>query len=246
MLGHIGEELGHAEVGDRLDSRCGPCPEIDGDLGGHSGAGGQRGQSAFQSDVERGRVDSPGDVAELGDGLLGAAVRRVDELAHPVEIDVLGIVFELLLGHAEAHGERDELGLGAVVQVALDTAQRGGRGVDCLGPGLFQRAHPRGHGVRPEQTADHQPVDVDETAHDPGSREEEDGAEHEDGDVVEEAFVSETVEGAGRNEHLRRAPDPEPASVAPESGCVRPAKASHHRLMATKTPRRDHGTLRAR
>ena len=207
VLGHVGEELGHAEVGDRLDGGRRPRPELDGELGGHRAAGGQRGQGALQADVERRRVDAAGDVAQFGDGLLGAPVGGVDELAHPVEVDVLGIVLELLLGHAEPHGERHQLGLGAVVQVALDPAQRGGRGVDRLRPGLFEGAHPRRHGIGPEQAADQHAVDVDEAPHDPGRREEEDGAENEDGDAVEEVR-SDRVEVVRREEHPGRAPTP--------------------------------------
>ena len=114
----------------------GPGLQIEGDLGRHGAPGGQRGQSAPEADVERGRVDAPGDVAQLGDGLLGAVVGLVDELADPIEVDL--VVGQLLLGHAEPHGQRDQLGLGAVVQVALDAAQRGGRGVDGHGAGLLE------------------------------------------------------------------------------------------------------------
>ena len=124
--------------------------QVDGQLGGHGAARGQRGERALEPDVEGGWMDAPGDVAQLGDGLLGAAVGLVDELAHPVEVDVIGVL-ELLLGHAQPHGQRHQLGLGAVVQVALDAAQRGRRGVDRLGPGLLERAHPGGRRVGPEQ-----------------------------------------------------------------------------------------------
>ena len=76
MLGHVGQELGHAEVGDGLDGGRRPAVHGDRELGGHRAAGGERGQRAFQADVERGRMDAAGDVAQLGDGLLGAPVRR--------------------------------------------------------------------------------------------------------------------------------------------------------------------------
>ena len=45
----------------------------------------------------------------------------------------LRVAVEQLVGHAEAHRQRDQPGLGAVVQVALDAAQLGGRVVDGLG-----------------------------------------------------------------------------------------------------------------
>ena len=43
---------------------------------GHGAAGGQGGQRALEADVEGGRMDAPGEVAQLDDGLLGAPVRR--------------------------------------------------------------------------------------------------------------------------------------------------------------------------
>ena len=95
-------------------------------------------------------MDPPGDVAQLRDGLLGSVVGFVDQLAHPVEIDVVVGVGQLLLGHAESHGQSDQLGLGAVVQVALDPAQCGGRSVERLAAGLLETAHPAGHRVGTE------------------------------------------------------------------------------------------------
>ena len=54
----------------------------------------------------------------------------------------LGVAGEHLLGHAEVHAERHEPGLGAVVQVALDAAQLGGRVVDRLCPRLRHLCDP--------------------------------------------------------------------------------------------------------
>ena len=86
-------------------------------------------------------MDAPGQVPQLDDGLLGPPVGVVDQLAHLVEVDVVA-VGQLLLGLAEPHGQRHQLGLGAVVEVALDPAQGGGRGVDGLGPGLLEASAP--------------------------------------------------------------------------------------------------------
>ena len=61
----------------------------------------------------------------------------------------VGIGAEQFLGEADAHAERDEPGLRAVVQVPLDAAQLGGLGVDRVGPGLGQLAHPLGQLGRP-------------------------------------------------------------------------------------------------
>ena len=38
--------------------------------------------------VQDRRVDAAGQVAQLGDGLLGAAVGRVDQLQHPLQVDL--------------------------------------------------------------------------------------------------------------------------------------------------------------
>ena len=48
----------------------------------------------------------------------------------------LRIGLEHLLGQAERHAERDQTGLGAVVEVTLDAAQLGRGVVDALGPAL--------------------------------------------------------------------------------------------------------------
>ena len=83
VLGHVGQELGHAEVGDRLDGRSRAVAERHGELGGDGAPGGQSGQGALEPDVEGGGVDPPGQVPQLDDGLLGAAVGVVDELGAP-------------------------------------------------------------------------------------------------------------------------------------------------------------------
>ena len=107
----------------------------------------QGGQGTFEPDVERRRVDPPGQVAQLDDGLLGAAVGVVDQLREPGRGRAWSLVGQLLLGHAQAHGQRHQLGLGPVVQVALDPPQgRRGR-VDRLGPCLLERADPDRHGI---------------------------------------------------------------------------------------------------
>ena len=77
-------------------------------------------------------------------------------------------VGELLLGHAQAHGQRHQLGLGAVVEIPLDPPQGGGGGVDGLGPGLLEVAQPHGHRIGGEQRSHEQPVEVVEEPHRPG------------------------------------------------------------------------------
>jgi len=76
------------------------------------------------------RVNAAGQVAQVGDGVLGAAVRGFDQFAGPLEVEFApGCVVagaELLPGQPEFHGEGDELGLRAIVQVAFDATEPGG------------------------------------------------------------------------------------------------------------------------
>src|ERR1700678_266908 len=85
VLGHVGEELGDAEVGDRLDGRRRTVVEGDGERGGNGAARGEGGQGAFEADIEGGRVYPTGQVPQLHDGLLGPAVGVVDQLTDVVE-----------------------------------------------------------------------------------------------------------------------------------------------------------------
>ena len=62
-------------------------------------------------------MDAAREVAQLRERLAGRAAPRRRAAARP------GVGRELLLGHAEAHAERDEPRLRAVVQVALDPPQ---------------------------------------------------------------------------------------------------------------------------
>ena len=106
------------------------------------GEGGERGAEAV---VEHRRVDAAGQVAQLGDGLLGAAVGGVDQLQDPLQVGLRGPVdhaAELLPGQPQLHGDGDHLRLRPVVQVPLDPAQPRGRVVHHVGPGLLQLTHP--------------------------------------------------------------------------------------------------------
>ncbi len=67
---------------------------------------------------------------------------------------------ELLLGHAEAHAERDESGLRAVVQVPLDPAKLRVLEIDRAGPTGLERLDPLRHlgpprRRRPDRDRDH-------------------------------------------------------------------------------------------
>ena len=68
-------------------------------------------------------MDAADQVAQLGEGLLGALVRGVDQRGSAVTGVAVGQFARAPCRAACASG--DELGLGAVVQVALDAAQPG-------------------------------------------------------------------------------------------------------------------------
>ena len=138
--GHVGEQLGGGVVGDRLDGRAGRSGRSTARVAGPHCARDERGQRGFQSHVESRGMDALDDVAQLDQCLLGVAVGGVDQRQR-----ALGVVrhavaaFELLLGLSQFHGQRPELGLGAVVQVALDPPQMGGCVVDEPGARPLQR-----------------------------------------------------------------------------------------------------------
>ena len=70
-----------------------------------------------------------------------------------------GSSVERRVGHAEVHRQRDQPGLGAVVQVALEPAQLGGGVVDRLGPGLGQHLRPAARASRCGRRQRNAPVD---------------------------------------------------------------------------------------
>ena len=113
---------------------------------------GQRGQRVRQPGVQHRRVDAPDQVAQLDQGLLGAAVRGVDQLPGAGQVGRAVVRrAELLPGQAQAHGQRGQPDLRAVVQVPLDLAQLGGGVVHRPGPGLLQLADPLGQPARPSR-----------------------------------------------------------------------------------------------
>jgi hypothetical protein len=84
----------------------------------------------------------------------------------------VGIVVELLEGHAEIHPEREQPLLRTVVQVALDLAAIGHRDVDAA---RLRRAQ-RGDTARAQAPARDGAVDVREAADDPRHEREDDQA----------------------------------------------------------------------
>ena len=113
------------------DSTAGgePLVELDRDRHGQRAPVGERRERGAEPAVgEHRRVDPAREVAQLLERLADADARLGDEL-----LRALGVGRELLLGEAEAHPERDEPGLRAVVEVALDPPQLGVLRVDGAG-----------------------------------------------------------------------------------------------------------------
>src|SRR5258705_54974 len=94
-------------------------------------------------------MNAPGQVAELDHGLLGLLVGLLHEGPGGRRVAV-----ELLLGHAEGHGQGHEALLGAVVEVTLDAAPLGVDDVDELLPAGPQLADPGGQGGPPRRAAE--------------------------------------------------------------------------------------------
>ncbi len=109
--------------------------------GGHRQRGaaavGQRLRGRHQASVgQDGRRDAPGQIAQLLDGDGGLFAGGPDERGR------FGFVGQLGLGPAELHGQRDQTGLGTVMQVAFDPAQFSRLRVDGLTTGAAQGVDP--------------------------------------------------------------------------------------------------------
>ena len=141
VLGGVGQRLGGHEVGRALHRRRRALRDVDRQRHVHRRGVGQRGERRLQTAVgQHRRMDAAGQVAQLAQRLLGAGAGLGEQLAGP-----LGIVGELLLGHAQAHAQRHQPSLGAVVEVALDPAKLAVLDVDGTGPARLQRLDPLGH-----------------------------------------------------------------------------------------------------
>jgi hypothetical protein len=136
VLGDVGQALGDHEVGDRLDRGWRTARQVHGqpdrDRHPRRNARQRRVQAAV---LQHGRVQAADQVAEFGQGRLGVLVGFGQGL-----LRLLG-GFGVDPGQAQVHGQRDELLLGAVVQVPLQPAPFGVGGVDGAGPGLGQVLH---------------------------------------------------------------------------------------------------------
>lgn len=136
VLDRVGEHLADREVRRRLHGRLRTPGQLHGHLGLDRQPQRQRpygvAQSAFGED---GRVDAAHQVAQLRERVGGRPAGLRDELP-----GLLRVLVEQHLDRPEVHAHRHQPCLRPVVQIPLDSAQFGGRGVDGVPPGL--RQHP--------------------------------------------------------------------------------------------------------
>ena len=180
VLGGVGQRLGDDEVGGGLDDRREPAVEPGVDLHRQRAALAERLDGGRQAAVgQHRRGDAAGQVAQLLDGVGGLDAG----VAH--QLGGLGVIVQAVLGAAELHAQRDQAGLRAVVQVALDPAQLGGLGVqraaagagehvDALGQLLLahrvQRAPPGGDQHVQDQRRAHPEQRPEQPEAEPGQR----------------------------------------------------------------------------
>ena len=113
--------------------------EVDVDLDVEGRAVGERAEGGGEAAVGEDRwVDPAREVAQLRERLLCADTRLGEQ-----RLRRRGVTGELLLGHPEAHPERDEPRLRPVVEVALDAAELGVLRVHGAGPRLLERQDAR-------------------------------------------------------------------------------------------------------
>ena len=149
VLADVRERLGDDEVRRALDGRRRPSVEVDRDAHVQRRPARERRDRRLEPAVgEHRRVDAARQVAQLLERLARAAAGVGEQLARR-----LGVGGELLLGHAEAHAERDEARLRAVVQVALDAAQLGLLLVDGAGARRLERGDALGERAAAQRRA---------------------------------------------------------------------------------------------
>jgi hypothetical protein len=188
--GHVGDQLRRAEVRDRRDRLRWPDGQVDPRAHRQAGTAGQGLQRHVQPVVEGRRVDAANQVAQLGDRRPGVAQRGVHQV--PATDQFRGVARgagQLLLRAGERHRDGDEPGLRAVVEVALDPAQRRDGVLHGQRPRLLQDLHPLVEPPAAEQGARHRPDDEGEQpARGPGAERQhgqpDDGGEQRRGPAV--------------------------------------------------------------
>ena len=162
----VGEDLGDREVAGRLDRRGQPAGQVDVDPDRQRGVQGQGLHRVAEAAVgQHRRVDAADQVAQVAQrprrGLpgLGDQGQRRLRAGRQHAFD-----------RTQVHAQRDQAGLGPVVQVSLDPAQLGRGGVDGVAAGLGQLLDPAGQlGIGPGVQQGPR-VRADRPGHQPGRR----------------------------------------------------------------------------
>ncbi len=204
MLGRVGDQLGDAEVGDRLQGRDQAAVRLDARVHVHGDRQGRPRGERLEGDreaaVERRRVDAPGQLAQLRERLLGRRVGGVDQLGGLGDVAALG---QVLTGLPELHGDGHEACLRAVVQVALDAAQAGVGVLHGAGAGPLQLGDAQARPGRAQQAGGQHPEQQREHPRDPRPAEEQHQS-HQRGDEDARRCVDEVVD-AERGAPVERA-----------------------------------------
>jgi hypothetical protein len=134
MLRCVCERFRGDEVGRGLDGGCRPLGHVCVDVDEEWTARGERPDCRLEPAVAQDRrMDAAGEIAQLAQGQTEPRARLRDECASS-----LGVLTESLLRHPEAHPERHQPRLRAVVEIALDPAQLCVLSVDGSRAGLLE------------------------------------------------------------------------------------------------------------
>ena len=218
VLADVGDRLGDDEVRGDLGRGGEAADEAHVDCDRHAARGGDARDRRVEAAVgQHRRVDAGDELAELDDRRRGLAVGRLHQLAGQ-----LRIVVETLPGAAEIHRDRDEAGLGTVVEVALDALQLRRLHVGRGGPGAGEVLDPRREALpvaRAEDQLREPDLDPRERRADPGRqhRERDTRAEHGDRELPGvEPLVPELGQRALRHEGPVEGVRDRPESAGPE------------------------------
>ena len=185
VLAHVGEALGHDEVGGGLhlvrEALLGRLEDLD----RHGRARGEILQRGAQATVGQDRrVDAAREVAQLLEREVRLLPRAADQLGS-LRVALLGTS----LRHAQIEGERDEPLLGAVVEVALDAPPLAVGGGDDPRAGVLELRHAGGEhrvGVRAEQQAGEPGVEPPERSQRRDAEQQDQRAQRRDGERLAE------------------------------------------------------------
>jgi hypothetical protein len=229
VLGDVGQCLADDEVGRGLHRGGRARVDLHRDVDPDRGLRGLRGQGCVEAAAGEDRgVDATSEVAQFRDGQFRVGVCLVDEVANGVRVPV-----EFGLGSAEAHRDRNEPLLRAVVQVPLDAPALGLGRVHATGAGSLQVLglvlEPVGP-IGPEEGQCQPAVGPADPGHHPDPHRQQDDSDQPDGELQDAQWkadhqVGEVASGGGVDEV--DAPALQQVSVGGEAIGVRDGYVEH-------------------